>query len=92
MGENQEQQEEELEVLKSIYEGDECYTNPDKLKHRYKFGEDSTSRSFILGWYLEIDKNYFTLGHLNRNMLGLRISFRTARNQFRIFLQRTSHS
>ena len=55
MGENQEQQEEELEVLKSIYEGDECYTNPDKQKHQYKFGEDSTSRSFILGWYLEID-------------------------------------
>ena len=54
MGENQEQQEEELEVLKSIYEGDECYTNPDKQKHQYKFGEDSTSRSFILGWYLEI--------------------------------------
>ena len=51
MGENQEQQEEELEVLKSIYEGDECYTNPDKQKHKYKFGEDSTSKSFILGWY-----------------------------------------
>jgi len=48
MGDNQEQQEEELEVLKSIYEGDDCYTNPDKQKHHYKFGEDSTSRSFIL--------------------------------------------
>merc|ERR1712066_1210189 len=48
MGENEEQQEEELEVLKSIYEGDECYTNPDKHKHQYKFGEDSASRSFIL--------------------------------------------
>ena len=56
MGENQEQQEEELEVLKSIYEGDECYTNPDKQKHHYKFGEDSTSKSFILGGYLEIDE------------------------------------
>ena len=81
MGENEEQQEEELEVLKSIYEGDECYTNPDKQKHQYKFGEDSTSRSFILGWYLEIDKQlHFILCLVNRNMLGLRISFRTARN------------
>ena len=49
MGANEEQQEEELEVLKSIYEGDECYSNPEKHKHLYKFGEDSTSRSFILG-------------------------------------------
>ena len=57
MGDNQEQQEEELEVLKSIYEGDDCYTNPDKQMHKYKFGEDSTSRSFILGWYFEIDKS-----------------------------------
>ena len=56
MGENEEQQEEELEVLKSIYEGDDCYTSPDRQKHQYKFGEDSTSKSFLLGGYLGVDK------------------------------------
>ena len=65
MGENEEQQEEELEVLKSIYEGDDCYTSPDKHKHHYKFGEDSTSRSFILGseFWLKVDKCNLTSSH-----------------------------
>ena len=49
MGENAELQEEELEVLKSIYEGDDLYTNPDKLTHQYKFGEVGTLKTFILG-------------------------------------------
>ena len=49
MGENAELQSEELEVLKSIYEGDELYSSPKDNKHLYKFGEDATSRSFILG-------------------------------------------
>eukprot|EP00092_Neocalanus_flemingeri_P006434 GFUD01006933.1.p1 GENE.GFUD01006933.1~~GFUD01006933.1.p1 ORF type:complete len:195 (+),score=57.69 GFUD01006933.1:75-659(+) len=48
MGENAELQTEELEVLKSIYEGDELYSSPNDTKHLYKFGEDTTSRSFIL--------------------------------------------
>jgi len=48
MGENAELQEEELEVLKSIYEGDELYSSPKDTKHLYKFGEDAASRSFIL--------------------------------------------
>lgn len=48
MGENAELQEEELEVLKSIYEGDDLYTNPDKQTHLYKFGEAGTLKSFIL--------------------------------------------
>ena len=49
MGENTE--EEELEVLKSIYEGDDLYTNPDKDTHQYKFGEVGTFKTFILGVY-----------------------------------------
>ena len=48
MGENAELQEEELEVLKSIYEGDELYTNPDKDTQQYKFGEVGTLKTFIL--------------------------------------------
>ena len=51
MGENAELQEEELEVLKSIYEGDDLYTNPDKQTHLYKFGEVGTLKTFILGMY-----------------------------------------
>ena len=51
MGENAELQEEELEVLKSIYEGDDLYTNPDKDTHQYKFGEVGTFKTFILGVY-----------------------------------------
>lgn len=49
MGENAELQEEELEVLKSIYEGDDLYTNPEKETHLYKFGEVGTLKTFILG-------------------------------------------
>ena len=49
MGENEELQTEELEVLKSIYEGDECYTNPSPSSHLYKFGEVGTLKTFILG-------------------------------------------
>ena len=41
-------QSEELEVMKSIYEGDELYSSPKDTRHLYKFGEDATSRSFIL--------------------------------------------
>merc|ERR1712184_162377 len=37
-----------LEVLKSIYEGDDLYTNPDKQTHLYKFGEVGTLKTFIL--------------------------------------------
>ena len=49
MGENAELQEEELEVIKSIYEGDDLYSSPQNSRHLYKFGEDGASRSFILG-------------------------------------------
>eukprot|EP00090_Calanus_glacialis_P026206 TRINITY_DN4113_c0_g1_i1.p1 TRINITY_DN4113_c0_g1~~TRINITY_DN4113_c0_g1_i1.p1 ORF type:complete len:195 (-),score=69.15 TRINITY_DN4113_c0_g1_i1:58-642(-) len=48
MGENAELQSEELEVMKSIYEGDELYSSPKDNRHLYKFGEDTASRSFIL--------------------------------------------
>lgn len=41
-------QEEELEVLKSIYEGDSMYSTGGDNKHSYKFGEHATSKSFIL--------------------------------------------
>ena len=48
MGENGELQEEELEVLKSIYEGDENYSSESNSKHAYKYGEYLKSRSFLL--------------------------------------------
>ena len=48
MSENEELQTEELEVLKSIYEGDELYTNPDPVTHQYKFGDTNTLKTFIL--------------------------------------------
>ena len=51
MGENAELQEEELEVLKSIYEGDDLYTSPDNQTYLYKFGEVGTLKTFILGMY-----------------------------------------
>ena len=51
MSENEELQIEELEVLKSIYEGNECYTNPETKSHLYKFGEVGTLKTFILGNY-----------------------------------------
>jgi len=48
MGENAELQEEELEVLKSIYEGDENYSSGKKSSHIYKYGENLKSKSFVL--------------------------------------------
>merc|ERR1712156_1399982 len=48
MEENAELQNEELEVVKSIYEGDDLYSSPSDNRHLYKYGEDGTSRSFIL--------------------------------------------
>ncbi len=41
-------QSEELEVLKSIYEGDDAYAAVSASQHQYKFGEDGASRSFVL--------------------------------------------
>jgi len=46
--ENAELQEEELEVLKSIYEGDELYSEQSPTRHQYKYGENAKSRSFVL--------------------------------------------
>merc|ERR1712037_657306 len=43
-----EMQEEELEVLKSIYEGDPMYSSEDPTSHCYKLGEHGQSKSFIL--------------------------------------------
>jgi len=50
MGETAELQEEELEVLKSIYEGDEAYICVSSTKHQYKYGdtENLASRSCVL--------------------------------------------
>ncbi len=41
-------QEEELEVLKSIYEGDQAFAVVSESRLQYKFGDDGSSRSFIL--------------------------------------------
>merc|ERR1712172_228821 len=43
-----EMQEEELEVLKSIYEGDPMYSSGEPTSHCYKMGEHGESKSFIL--------------------------------------------
>ena len=89
MGENAELQEEELQVLKSIYEGDDLYTNPDKQTHLYKFGEVGTLKTFILGMYgkcntdTDIHCAYFSF----RNQMDRRVSFWTASSEFRVILQ-----
>ena len=41
-------QEEELEVLNSIYEGDDMYSSSGPTSHNYKVGEHAASKSFIL--------------------------------------------
>merc|ERR1712179_881780 len=43
-----EQQEEELEVLKSIFEDDEAFKFISEKVFQYKFGDDGTPRSFIV--------------------------------------------
>lgn len=48
MSEEAELQIEEVEVLTSIYEGDDLYSSTDATKHSYKFGEDGSMRSLIL--------------------------------------------
>ncbi|XP_040581540.1 RWD domain-containing protein 4 [Lepeophtheirus salmonis] len=52
MGETSELQSEELEVLKSIYEGDLQFKVISDTKFQYKYGEDGSNRSFLLeiGW------------------------------------------
>ena len=47
MGSNEEQ-EEELEVLRSIYESDECFKEISHTSFQYKFGEDGHYKSFLL--------------------------------------------
>ena len=82
-------QEEELEVMKSIYEGDELYSSPKDNRHLYKFGEDTASRSFILG---EKKSNYFRCElyfYIFRDKLGSQLPFRIARHKLRFFLQQT---
>ena len=75
MGENAELQEEELEVIKSIYEGDELYSSPKNTRHLYKFGEDAASRSFILGerknFQFEVEMNLSVF--LFRDKLGTKL-------------------
>lgn len=44
----QEQQEEELEVLKSIYEGDDCFKEISPTTFQYKYGEENSNTSFVL--------------------------------------------
>jgi len=48
MSEEEELQIEEVEVLTSIYEGDDCYSSETATKHSYKFGEENASRSLLL--------------------------------------------
>merc|ERR1712062_578712 len=45
---NLELQEEEIEALSSIYDGDPNFVMESKTKFQYKFGEDGASKSFIL--------------------------------------------
>ena len=91
MGENAELQEEELEVIKSIYEGDELYSSPKNTRHLYKFGEDAASRSFILGerknFQFEVEMNLSVF--LFRDKLGTKLPRRITRYQLRLLLQQT---
>uniref|UniRef100_A0A1X7UN40 RWD domain-containing protein n=1 Tax=Amphimedon queenslandica TaxID=400682 RepID=A0A1X7UN40_AMPQE len=41
-------QQEENEVLLSIYEGDDCFKNPEPLTFQYKIGEAGQSNSFLV--------------------------------------------
>ena len=52
-------QTEELEVLKSIYEGDDAYSAIEDTVHQYKFGDDGSGRSFVLElrWSSEYPEN-----------------------------------
>ncbi|KAG5884355.1 hypothetical protein JTB14_030794 [Gonioctena quinquepunctata] len=45
---NSQLQEEEREVLLSIYDGDECFKEIDSTTYQYKFGENDTIKSFVL--------------------------------------------
>jgi hypothetical protein len=41
-------QSEELEVLKSIYEGDQAFSAMSDTHFQYKFGDDGDKKSFLL--------------------------------------------
>jgi len=43
-----EQQEEELEVLQSIYDGDDAFNQVNEKCFQYKIGDDNTNKSFVL--------------------------------------------
>ncbi|XP_065156017.1 RWD domain-containing protein 4 [Atheta coriaria] len=45
---NLELQEEEREVLNSIYDGDDCYKQIDPTTHQYKYGINDDPKSFVL--------------------------------------------
>lgn len=48
----QSEQEEEAEVLLSIYEGDSCFRQVSPTKYHYRYGEENTSKNFVveLSW------------------------------------------
>ncbi|CAG9765519.1 unnamed protein product [Ceutorhynchus assimilis] len=48
MSETQALQEEEREVLSSIYEGDECFKQIDSKTFQYKYGISETPKTFLL--------------------------------------------
>lgn len=48
MTSNAELQQEELEVLQSIYEGDQCFKEISSNVFQYKVGEDQSPKSFLL--------------------------------------------
>jgi len=50
-----EDQEEELEVLQSIYDGDECFKGISDTQFQYKYGEDGSNKSLIveISWPVE---------------------------------------
>merc|ERR1712062_965380 len=71
---NLELQEEEIEALSSIYDGDPNFVMESKTKFQYKFGEDGDSKSFILEliWgpdYPEVLPEIFTDSFYNKHVI-----------------------
>ena len=65
MGENIEQ-EEELEVLRSIYDEDDCFREVNNTTFQYRFGDNGESKSFLLE--IKWPENYpECLPHINLN-------------------------
>ncbi|XP_074641563.1 RWD domain-containing protein 4-like [Tubulanus polymorphus] len=75
----QEEQQEELEVLRSIYEGDEAFKEIEQNKFQYKVGEDGDYKSLLVEivWgesypseLPEINLNLFYNKHINESIIN----------------------